>query len=75
MARSTKRREKVDISTIDMTFPPASWWRLWTARNAWHACLMALSDAAPRLPIVTVDQADFAVYLRGRRSRRLVTPT
>jgi predicted nucleic acid-binding protein len=38
------------------------------------ACLMALSDAAPRLPIVTADKADFAVYLRGRRSRRLVTP-
>jgi predicted nucleic acid-binding protein len=38
------------------------------------ACLVALSDAAPRLPIVTVDKADFAVYLRGRRSRHLVTP-
>jgi predicted nucleic acid-binding protein len=38
------------------------------------ACLMALSDTAPRLPIVTVDKADFAVYLRGRRSRRLMTP-
>jgi predicted nucleic acid-binding protein len=38
------------------------------------ACLMTLSDAAPRLPIVTADKADFAVYLRGRRSRHLVTP-
>jgi uncharacterized protein len=38
------------------------------------ACLIALSDAAPRLPIVTLDKADFAVYLRGRRPRRLVTP-
>jgi predicted nucleic acid-binding protein len=38
------------------------------------ACLVVLSDAAPRLPIVTVDKADFAVYLRGRRSRRLMTP-
>jgi predicted nucleic acid-binding protein len=38
------------------------------------ACLMVLSDAQPRLPIVTVDAADFAVYLRGRRHRRLLTP-
>ena len=38
------------------------------------ACLIILSDAEPRLPIVTVDKADFAVYLRGRRPRRLVTP-
>ena len=37
-------------------------------------CLVALSDAAPRLPIVTVDSADFAVYMRGRPPRRLVTP-
>lgn len=38
------------------------------------ACLVALSDVAPRLPVVTVDAADFAVYLRGRRPRRLLTP-
>jgi predicted nucleic acid-binding protein len=38
------------------------------------ACLMVLSDAQPRLPIATVDAADFAVYLRGRRPRRLFTP-
>jgi uncharacterized protein len=43
--------------------------------NFADACLIALSDAAPRLPIVTVDKADFAVYLRGRRPRHLVTPT
>jgi len=38
------------------------------------ACLMVLSDAQPRLPVVTLDAADFAVYLRGRRPRRLLTP-
>ena len=38
------------------------------------ACLVVLSDAAPRLPIVTVDKDDFAVYLRGRRPRHLLTP-
>ncbi|HTB62948.1 MAG TPA: PIN domain-containing protein [Opitutales bacterium] len=38
------------------------------------ACLMALSDTAPRLPVVTMDKADFAVYLRGRRPRQLMTP-
>jgi predicted nucleic acid-binding protein len=38
------------------------------------ACMMALSDAAPRLPVVTMDKADFAVYLRGRRPRQLMTP-
>lgn len=38
------------------------------------ACLIALSDATPRLPIVTLDKSDFAVYLRGRRPRHLVTP-
>ena len=38
------------------------------------ACLVALSDAVPKLPIVTVDKADFAIYLRGRRPRHLVTP-
>lgn len=38
------------------------------------ACLVVLSDAAPRLPIVTVDRNDFAVYLRGRRPRQLLTP-
>jgi len=38
------------------------------------ACLMVMSDAQPRLPIVTVDATDFAVYLRGRRARRLLTP-
>jgi predicted nucleic acid-binding protein len=38
------------------------------------ACLIVLSDAAPQLPIVTLDKADFAVYLRGRRPRILMTP-
>lgn len=39
------------------------------------ACLMAISDDYPRLPLVTLDKADFAVYLRGRRPRSLVAPT
>lgn len=38
------------------------------------ACLMVLSDAAPQLPIVTVDGTDFAVYLRGRSHRHLLAP-
>jgi predicted nucleic acid-binding protein len=38
------------------------------------ACLMVLSDEFPRLPIVTVDANDFAVYLRGRAPRKLITP-
>jgi predicted nucleic acid-binding protein len=38
------------------------------------ACLAALSDTLPRLPIVTVDKADFAGYMRGRRPRLLLTP-
>jgi hypothetical protein len=38
------------------------------------ASLMVLSDQYPRLPIVTIDVADFSVYLRGRKSRRLIVP-
>ena len=38
------------------------------------ACLVVLSDGLPRLPIATVDRDDFAVYLRGRRPRTLLTP-
>lgn len=38
------------------------------------ACLMVLSDQYPRLPLVTLDGNDFAVYLRGRRNRKLIVP-
>ena len=38
------------------------------------ACLVHLSDERPRLPVVTVDRADFAVYFRHRRGRRLFVP-
>ena len=38
------------------------------------ACLVRLSDEKPGLPVVTVDVADFAVYFRNRRGRRLIAP-
>jgi predicted nucleic acid-binding protein len=38
------------------------------------ACLVALSDERPKLPVVTVDGGDFAVYFRGRTARRLLAP-
>lgn len=38
------------------------------------ACLVCMSDDQPKLPVVTVDAADFAVYFRPRRGRRLVAP-
>ena len=38
------------------------------------ACLVRLSDDWPRLPVVTVDAADFSVYFRPRRGRRLLVP-
>ncbi len=38
------------------------------------ACLVILSDAHPKLPVVTADVADFTVYFRGRSSRKLVIP-
>jgi predicted nucleic acid-binding protein len=37
------------------------------------ASLMVLSDLHPALPIVTADKNDFAVYLRSRSRRALVT--
>jgi predicted nucleic acid-binding protein len=47
-------------------------------RDRWvdfaDACLVRLSDDRPKLPVVTVDAADFAVYFRSRRGRRLVVP-
>lgn len=38
------------------------------------ACIVRLSDRYPRLPVVTVDAKDFAVYFRGRERRRLLVP-
>ena len=38
------------------------------------ACLVSLSDERPKLPVVTVDAADFAVYFRGRAGRTLLVP-
>ncbi|MGH7436822.1 MAG: type II toxin-antitoxin system VapC family toxin, partial [Polyangiaceae bacterium] len=38
------------------------------------ACVLTLSDARPKLPVVTVDARDFAVYFRHRRGRRLLVP-
>lgn len=38
------------------------------------ACLVVLSDQYPRLPLATSDADDFAVYLRGRSARKLITP-
>lgn len=37
-------------------------------------CLLALSDEKPRLPIITTDVADFAVYLRHRTDRVVLMP-
>lgn len=38
------------------------------------ACLIQLSDENPRLPVVSVDAADFAVYFRKRSGRLLHLP-
>ena len=38
------------------------------------ACLLALSDENPRLPVITTDVADFDVYLRHRADRGVVMP-
>lgn len=38
------------------------------------ACVVTLSDAHPKLPVVTVDAADFSVYFRRRSGRDLVLP-
>jgi predicted nucleic acid-binding protein len=47
-------------------------------RDRWvdfaDACLVRLSDGRPKLPVVTVDAADFAVYFRPRKGRRLIVP-
>lgn len=38
------------------------------------ASLIVLSDQHPRLPVLTVDIADFSVYFRGRSARQLRVP-
>jgi predicted nucleic acid-binding protein len=38
------------------------------------ACVVRLSDQYPRLPVVSVDGSDFAVYFRKRPGRRLLIP-
>ena len=47
-------------------------------RDRWvdfaDACIVVLSDRCPKVPVVTVDAADFAVYFRRRPGRRLVVP-
>ena len=51
---------------------------LFRYRQRWvdfaDACLVHLSDNLPKLPVVTVDAADFAVYFRHRRGRRVLVP-
>jgi len=38
------------------------------------ACLVALSDEQPKLPLVSLDAADFSVYFRRRSGRKLFLP-
>jgi predicted nucleic acid-binding protein len=38
------------------------------------ACLLVLSERWPRLPLITVDRADFVVYLRDRPERLVLPP-
>jgi predicted nucleic acid-binding protein len=38
------------------------------------ACLVTMSDERPKLPVVTVDAADFTVYFRVRSGRKLLLP-
>ena len=39
------------------------------------ACIVRLSDLQPHLPVVTVDERDFAVYFRRRGGRVLLLPS
>jgi predicted nucleic acid-binding protein len=47
-------------------------------RDRWvdfaDACIVCMSDRKPKLPVVTVDAGDFAVYFRRRPSRTLLLP-
>jgi predicted nucleic acid-binding protein len=51
---------------------------LFAYRNRWvdfaDACLVTMSDQQPKLPVVSVDSADFSVYFRRRSGRKLVLP-
>jgi hypothetical protein len=38
------------------------------------ACLVLLSDERPKLPLVSVDAADFSTYFRRRSARKLILP-
>jgi predicted nucleic acid-binding protein len=38
------------------------------------ACLVTLSDEQPKLPVVSVDAADFSVYFRHRAGRKVILP-
>jgi predicted nucleic acid-binding protein len=38
------------------------------------ACLVILSDGHPKLPVASVDRADFSVYFRQRAGRKLLLP-
>ncbi len=38
------------------------------------ACLLVLAERHKRLPIITVDRADFVVYFRGKRQRLVLPP-
>jgi predicted nucleic acid-binding protein len=38
------------------------------------ACVVRMSDQSPRLPVVSVDAADFTVYFQRRRGRRVLLP-
>lgn len=48
-------------------------------RDRWvdfaDACIVHMSDRQPKLPVVTVDAADFAVYFRRRPGRDLIVPS
>lgn len=52
---------------------------LFRYRDRWvdfaDACVVCLSDQYPKLPVVSVDANDFAVYFRQRANRRVLVPT
>lgn len=52
---------------------------LFRYRDRWvdfaDACVICLSDQNPKLPVVSVDANDFAVYFRRRPDRRVLLPT
>jgi uncharacterized protein len=52
---------------------------LFAYRRRWvdfaDACLVRMSDRNPRLPLVSIEARDFAVYFRNRPSRHLLCPS